>query len=207
MSPSSIIYIVRHGETDYNVKHITQGHTDSQLSGNGIKQAESLAEIFKDIQFDIVYSSDLSRAKKTAEIIIRNKNLSVNTSELLRERCYGQYDGRPSSIFINENKEMFERIKTLSKLELRKLKFAQDIESDEEINNRMVTFLKGLNLTDKNQTILITTHGGIMRAFLNHLDFNGEEDLKSGSIKNTGYFKIITDGTNFTVEETSGIER
>lgn len=205
MISNSTIYIVRHGETDYNVNYITQGHTDSHLTENGIKQAETLAQLFKDTQFDIAYSSDLSRAKRTAEIILSNRKIKVNTSELLRERSYGIYDGRPSSIFISENKKMFEKLNTLSRLEKRKIKFANDIESDEEINKRMITFLDGLNETNK--TILITTHGGIMRAFLNHLEWNGEEDLQSGSIKNTGYIKIIKNNDDYIVDEVFGVDR
>ncbi len=94
----------------------------------------------------------------------------------------------------------------MPKLEKRKVKFADDIESDAEINQRMVTFLNEINKLHTDKTILITTHGGIMRAFLNHLDWNGEEDLESGAIKNTGYFKLKTDGTNFIIEEFFGIE-
>lgn len=207
MTSNSTIYIVRHGETDYNVNHITQGHTDSNLTENGIKQAEALAQVFKDIQFDIVYSSDLSRAKRTAEIITLDRNITVNTSKLLRERSYGMYDGRPSSIFVSENKEILEKLKTLPRLEKRKVKFAPDIESDEEINHRMITFLSELDETNENKTILITTHGGIMRAFLNHLDWNGEEDLRAGAIKNTGYIKMKTDGSNFIIDDVVGVEK
>lgn len=207
MTSNSTIYIVRHGETDHNVNHITQGHTDSSLTLNGIKQAEDLALLFKDIQFDTIYSSDLSRAVHTAEIITIGKNLGINKSELLRERSYGVYDGRPSSIFVSENKEILEKLRTIPRLEKRKVKFAPDIESDEEINNRMITFLNEIGQTQINKTILITTHGGIMRAFLNHLDWNGEEDIKSGAVKNTGYIKLKTDGDNFLIEDVIGVEK
>lgn len=207
MISNSTIYIVRHGETDYNINHITQGHTDSHLTENGINQAQKIAQIFKDIKFDIVFSSDLSRAQRTAEIITEDRGLTVNTSKLLRERSYGQYDGRPSSIFVGENREILDSLKTLPRLERRKIKFAPDIESDEEINNRMLTFLKELGREHSDKTILITTHGGIMRAFLNHLNWNGEEDLRSGAVKNTGYIKLRANGDDFTIEKAVGVEK
>jgi len=142
MTSSTTIYIVRHGETDFNINHITQGHTDSTLTLNGVNQAGVLAKTFKDIKFDVAFASDLSRAYKTAEIILDGKDTLLNTSELLRERSYGKFDGKPSSIFIEENKDILQKLKTLHKLERRKIKFAPDIESDEEIDRLYSITLK-----------------------------------------------------------------
>jgi broad specificity phosphatase PhoE len=207
MGNTSTFYIVRHGETEHNINGIAQGHTDSPLTPDGIKQAESLALIFKNINFDSVFSSDLPRANKTAHIITSNKYPDIETSELLRERNYGVYDEGPSRLFKEENIEMFELLKTLPRLEKRKIKFAPSIESDEEIINRLITFLKQTVTVNENKTILIVTHGGIMRAFLNHLDWNGEEDLRAGAIQNTGYIKLKTDGNSFVIEDVVGVER
>ncbi len=63
------LYIVRHGETDHNINKIIQGHLNTPLNSNGIIQAQKIANRLKDINFDIIYSSDLSRAKTTAEEI------------------------------------------------------------------------------------------------------------------------------------------
>lgn len=207
MVNTSTFYIVRHGETEHNINGIAQGHTDSPLTMNGVKQAEDLALIFKDINFDAVFSSDLSRANKTAEIIIFNKNPNIVTSKLLRERNYGIYDGCPSKLFKEENIKMLELYKTLPRFKKRKFKFAPSIESDEEIINRLILFLKKTIVGINNKIILVVTHGGIMRAFLNYLDWNGEEDLKAGAIKNTGYIKLKTDGNNFLIEDVVGIEK
>lgn len=207
MSITNTFYIVRHGETEHNINGMAQGHTDSPLTPDGLKQASDLAIIFKDIQFDVAFASDLSRAYKTAEIILSGRSISVSTSKLLRERNYGKYDGGPSRIFKEENKEMLEKTKILPKQERRKMKLATDIESDDEITGRLITFLDNTAKDYKDKTILITTHGGIMRAFLNHLEWNGEEDLKAGAIKNTGYIKLITDGPKFIIDEVVGVER
>ncbi len=207
MGNTSTFYIVRHGETEHNINGMAQGHTDSPLTPNGIKQATDLSMMFKDIPFDIAFASDLSRAYKTAEIILSGRDIKVTTSELLRERNYGIYDGRPARLFKEENMEMFELLKTLPLLEKRKIKFAPSIESDEEIINRLITFLNIIKIEHTDKTILITTHGGIMRAFLNHLDWNGEEDLRAGAIKNTGYIKLKINENNFLIEEVVGVER
>lgn len=207
MAHNNTIYIVRHGETEYNIQGIMQGgNVDSPLTANGIKQAESLSKIFKDIEFDLFFSSDLERARKTAEIILGDKNLKVLISPLLRERSYGKYEGQPSKNFREENLNKFELIKTLSRAEKRKIKFADDVESDKEITDRLLTFLKE-NLKDvKNKNILIVAHGGIMGAFLNYLDWNKEKDIKSSSIKNTAYIRLKSDGDNLIIEEVVGVD-
>lgn len=206
MASNSTIYIVRHGETEHNINGIAQGHTDSPLTPDGIKQAEDLALIFKDINFDAVFSSDLYRAYRTAEIITSGKK-SIKKSELLRERNYGEYDGRPSKLFKEENIEMFELLKTLPRNEKRKVKFTPSIESDEEIINRLIAFIRETVKREEEKTLLVVTHGGIMRAFLNHLDWNGDVDLKAGAIKNTGYIKLTTDGSNFVIDTVVGVEK
>ena len=64
-----MILFVRHGQTDCNINGIIQGHLDAPLNQTGIEQAEKTAEELKNTSIDIIYSSPLIRAKKTAEII------------------------------------------------------------------------------------------------------------------------------------------
>ena len=67
------LFIVRHGETDWNVKKLLQGKTDIELNENGIKQAEELIYKLDFNNIDIVISSPLKRAKQTATIIVSNR--------------------------------------------------------------------------------------------------------------------------------------
>ena len=64
-----MIYIVRHGQTDWNVEGRNQGRTDIELNETGIKQAEEIAKKLEGKKFDMVFSSPLKRAYKTAQII------------------------------------------------------------------------------------------------------------------------------------------
>ena len=73
-----IIYLIRHGQTEFNDKNIFRGHLDIPLNSYGNSQAESIGKILKVINFDVIYSSPLTRAKKTAEIINEYQNKNVN---------------------------------------------------------------------------------------------------------------------------------
>ena len=65
-----MIYIIRHGQTELNITNVLQGRSNHPLNETGIRQAEEAAERLKDISFDVVYSSPLIRAVRTAEIIV-----------------------------------------------------------------------------------------------------------------------------------------
>src|SRR5258706_14102789 len=96
-------YIVRHGETDWNAERRLQGHSDIPLNENGELQAKNLADELQDITFDLAFSSDLLRAKRTAEIIALEHKLEVQTTKLIREKNYGSLEGKPSQIFREYN--------------------------------------------------------------------------------------------------------
>ena len=68
-----MLYIMRHGKTDWNAKHKLQGRTDIPLNEEGIQMAEQAKEKYKDVNFDICYCSPLVRAKQTAEIILEGR--------------------------------------------------------------------------------------------------------------------------------------
>lgn len=90
-----MIYIVRHGQTDWNVIGRNQGRTDIELNETGIKQAEETAKKLNGKKFDFVFSSPLKRAYKTAQIICNNDNIIID--ERLIERCNGDLEGRLKS--------------------------------------------------------------------------------------------------------------
>ena len=90
------ITVVRHGETEWNERRIIQGHTNSSLNDKGREQARVLAESLRELGFDHIVASDLDRTKETALIIGGVLGLSPETDPLLRERSFGEYEGRPT---------------------------------------------------------------------------------------------------------------
>ena len=88
------IITIRHGETDWNVAKRIQGSNDIELNRTGLRQAERLAERLAAEPCDIIYSSDLLRAKKTAEIINSRHGVDLITTPILREADFGEFEGR-----------------------------------------------------------------------------------------------------------------
>ncbi len=193
------LYIVRHGETEWNVKKIIQGHEDIPLNKKGEVQAKELSKKLRHIKFDAVFSSDLIRAKKTAEIIILEKKLAVQTTKALQERYFGKYQGRSFAV----NNEMLRLINNLKMVTGRG---AKEVESDEMIISRLITFLREVAVTYAGKKVLVVSHGGPIRTLLIHLGFANYENLNEGQIDNLAYIKLKSDGVDFFIEKTEGIK-
>lgn len=200
MKNSATFYVVRHGKTDWNHKGLVQGHKDSHLTSEGEDQAHALRNEFSDIHFDLAFSSDLLRAKRTAEIIALEKKLAVKSTELLRERSFGSYEGKPySSLAVYDQlyKELGEELKYTYKFE--------NIETDESVLTRFLTFIRETAITHKGKTILVVTHGNTMYEFLVKVGFGTHETFPIDAIGNTAYFIMESDGVDFEIGKTSRI--
>ncbi len=140
-----MIYIVRHGQTDWNLEGRYQGRIDIELNETGIEQAQIIRDELKNIKFDKIFSSPLKRAHKTAEIIC-NDNIIID--ERLIERCNGKLEGTLKSevkeINFNENQ----------KTEL-------GIEPIEDFRTRIDSFFKEILEKYEEENILVVTHAGI----------------------------------------------
>jgi len=88
-----IVYVTRHGETDYNVQQRYTGSTDIPLNANGLCQAEELANNLASIDFDIIISSPLLRAKQTAEVIQKSFGVPMIFIDEFAEINVGVYEG------------------------------------------------------------------------------------------------------------------
>src|SRR5215471_14440301 len=87
------IWLIRHGQTDWNAAGRVQGHTPTDLNEAGRQQAQRLASILAGRSFAAVISSDLPRAAQTAQVIADALKLKVQQTEALRERSFGTYEG------------------------------------------------------------------------------------------------------------------
>ncbi|MDR1310307.1 MAG: histidine phosphatase family protein [Burkholderiaceae bacterium] len=93
MTVATEVLLIRHGKTEWNQHKRLQGHSDVPLNAEGIAQAISLAETLRRETLHAILSSDLQRARDTAEAIARWHTLPVQADPALRERCYGAFEG------------------------------------------------------------------------------------------------------------------
>lgn len=200
ISPSyCTLYIVRHGQTDWNAQGLIQGETDVPLNKEGVNQAKDLAKNLQKIKFDAIFSSDLVRAKKTAEIIAFERKMAVATTKLLRERRYGKFEGQPYQLM----RQFHNTWEKLSKQERISLRPDEESETDEEAVSRFIIFLREVAALYSGKTVLIVAHGGLMRALLNHLS---DKTYLTGAIANSAYIKLESDGVDFFIKDLQGIK-
>lgn len=202
------IYVVRHGEAEHNVIAKSLKPFDpkleehAKLTSDGIQQAKELAIKLHDIHFDAVFSSDMARAKQTAEILTLEKNLIVKTSQAIRERHFGRSTGKWHLL----RREVAGGLLKLSEIE--KMHYVyNDEETSEETASRLLTFIREIAIAYKGKTVLIVCHGAIMRMSLVKLGYAKFDEMQPHSITNTGYFILESDGIEMSIKETAGINK
>ena len=94
--PTTDFSLIRHGETEANIKGILQGHTNTQLDETGICQAQCAAKRLIGEKFDLIFASDLDRALHTARIIVDQIGGEIIPTPKLREWHLGELENRPT---------------------------------------------------------------------------------------------------------------
>lgn len=158
---TNTIYIVRHGQTEWNILGKTQGHGDSNLTAKGREQAELLAESMTKYPIDYIYSSDLGRAYQTAEIIGNKLNIEVEKTEALREMNFGTWEGRIIKDIIEEDPELYKMWRNEPHL----AKIPQG-ETLSQIKERTDAFIKEINEKYDGKHIVLVTHSLCARIML-----------------------------------------
>ena len=169
-----MIYFVRHGETNGNVDKIMQGHMDIPLNQNGIQQAKEVGEILKNVNLEVIFSSPLSRALKTAQIINKYHGLDIVVDERIKEFYSGAVQGTKMKEWSEQmRKDYFDFPE----------KFGA--ETWQAFYDRVVSFFK--EIQNSHKTILIVSHSGVYRniyRYLNNIkDFHFDlDEIKNASI-------------------------
>ena len=97
------LYLIRHGETDWNRQNRLQGNIDVPLNAEGLRMAEVAAERLSSVHFNKIFSSPLSRAFTTAEIICKNQADLIKKDDRLREISFGSGEGNYYSDWIKSD--------------------------------------------------------------------------------------------------------
>lgn len=184
------LVLVRHGVTEWNAKRVLQGHSNVPLSDEGRRQAELLGKYAASLAApDQLYSSDLARARETAEYLGRVWHLPLTLTSELRERGFGEYEGRD---WDEVQAELHQQAITAG---LDDHRFSPPGgESRELVEKRLLQFMGRLMKQHQGQRVWVVSHGGIIRNVLRRLVHTDAEHLTSGfHIPNTSISTLRLD--------------
>ena len=185
------LYLVRHGETDWNRERRFQGHADQPLNDAGREQARELAERLAGEQIDAVYSSDLRRARETAEILAAQLDAEVVALRELREIDVGSWQGLSWPEIEELHPDGAERWR-------RDGHGWESGETYEQLGERIVRALGEIAARHPRQRVLVVGHGGTVRATRAFVEGVSvvESRGRSPAIGNCEVFRVVTeDGT------------
>lgn len=164
------LLVTRHGQTNWNIEGKIQGSVDNLLNDEGINQAERAREIIKNTKIDLIICSTLTRAKQTAEILNKDRDIRIMYDSRIAERNYGEYEGRKTS-----------EVNIAEFFEYYKNKPCRNGESIQDLFNRIFGFLDDLKQNYNNYNrILLVSHGDVSRAI--NCYFNGIPE--DGNVQN-----------------------
>ena len=175
-----LIYIVRHGLTEWNKLKKLQGAADVPLAKEGILLAEKTGEALKDVKFDICFTSPLSRARQTAECVLGDRNVPIIPDKRIQEINFGDLEGvcvrDAEGNYIDPQVEMFFR----DPVNFKRPENGEDIF---DVIARTKDFWEEKtsdpSLTDK--TVLVASHGCAVRALLQNI-YHDPENFWHGCV-------------------------
>ena len=164
-------YIIRHGQTNWNKKGKIQGKTDIELNEEGIEQAKEARKILEKYPIDVIVSSPLKRAKKTAEIINEAKKVPIIFDKAIEERGFGEFEGKVGKEIQDEiwNSEILDNYNLNKQY--------KGVESIQDLCNRVWGLFDELKQEYEDKNILIVTHGGVTRAINGYFNGTNKEGI------------------------------
>lgn len=192
-----LLYVIRHGETAWNALRKIQGMTDIPLNENGIRLAKITGKELEDVPFDLAISSPLQRAFQTAKLVLRGRDVPIETDARIQEISFGDLEGTqvlqvdPSHPFHNFFADAYHYVP------------ARNGESIYDVCARTGAFYEELihrpDLEDK--TVLVATHGCAARALLQPVYEDITDFWQGGVCPNCGVNIIEVKGGKATLLE------
>ena len=189
------LYIVRHGETEWNVIKRFQGQLNTPLTEKGIKKLKETGKELEDVTFEEVYTSELERTVNSAEIILnenrgyKNKKLKLKKLAELNEVYFGVWQGlKYEEVFLKypeEANNYFYNVKNYK---------AENVEA-ENLKDALERFLRGINKildSHKSGNILVVTHGTVFEMFINYVENSSIFDIDERTLMGNGDYKIFS---------------
>lgn len=189
------LYIVRHGETEWNVIKRFQGQLNTPLTEKGIKKLKETGKELEDVTFEEVYTSELERTVNSAEIILnenrgyKNKKLKLKKLAELNEVYFGVWQGlKYEEVFLKypeEANNYFYNVKNYK---------AENVKA-ENLKDALERFLRGINKildSHKSGNILVVTHGTVFEMFINYVENSSIFDIDERTLMGNGDYKIFS---------------
>lgn len=193
------LYIMRHGETSWNALKKIQGIADIPLNEKGRALAEKTGEALKNVKFDLVITSPLRRARETAQLVVRDREIPWIVDDRIQEICFGVMEGTQES-----SRECPEFAENLRKFFADPWNYQapENGESLPEVCERTKAFWEELTQKQEYQgdTILISTHGCASRALMQNV--YRDHDFWHGKVPPNCSVNIVDvrDGASVVVE-------
>ena len=189
------LYIVRHGETEWNVIKRFQGQLNTPLTEKGMEKLRETGKKLENVLFDEVYTSELGRTVASAEIILnenrgyKNKKRELQKLAELNEVYFGVWQGLTyEEVFLKypeEANNYFYNVKNYK---------AENVEA-ENLKDALERFLKGINkILDSHESgnILVVTHGTVFEMFMNYVANNSIYDIDERTLMGNGDYKVFS---------------
>lgn len=182
-----MLYIMRHGKTEWNKIEKLQGSVDIPLNDDGIRAARESHDKYKEIKFDICYCSPLIRAKKTAEIFLEGTGTQIVTDDRLKEMSFGEFEGSVGYFNNPEN--------PISKLFTDPESYTSvgGSESFEHLSERTLSFLNEIAypLHKEGKSVLIVCHGALGCSIISHIKSTPVADFWDNLMGNCELMKLL----------------
>jgi probable phosphoglycerate mutase len=180
------LLVIRHGETDWNTVTRIQGHTDIPLNAHGRWQAEQLGQALADEGIDALYSSDLSRARATAEAIARHAEVPLQIDEQLRERHFGRFEG------LTQDEVGQQWPEELALWRARDPGYGPEGgEVLQSFYDRSVAAITRLAARHPGQTVALVAHGGVLDCFYRAANRVDIEAPRSWKVANASINRLL----------------
>lgn len=178
---------MRHGKTDWNLLHKLQGKTDIPLNDMGRQMARDARERYKDIHFDVCFSSPLVRARETAELVLEGRDVPVIIDDRLAEMGFGIYEGTEE---VFEKPECPVRVLFFNPEKYEAVGGAESLES---LIKRTSEFLDevAMPLVNEGKDVLILGHGAMNSAVIGNIRHKELKDFWAEGIENCKLIKLL----------------
>lgn len=188
------ILLIRHGETDWNAEKRLQGHLDIPLNAEGRRQAAAAGQALLNEQLDAIFSSDLLRARQTAQEVAAPRGMMVHVDPGLRERCYGAFEGMLYAEISQRYPEAFAAWRA-HEVDARFPEGERVAETLREFADRAIGTITRIVNARQYRKIALVTHGGVLDCayrVAQGISFSRERDF---TIFNAGINRFVWNGT------------